>query len=71
MFKCRHKSKSKLSWLGDTKAPTQDKNKDIDFGWFLLEIIFISVITNIIWWGDLCREGDSWNFRYYFAIRVF
>ena len=52
VFKCRYKSKFELSWLGATKAPTQDKSKDIDFGWFLLEIItFISVITSIIWQG--------------------
>ena len=33
---CRHKSKFKLSWLGATETPTLDKNKDIDFGWFLI-----------------------------------
>ena len=33
VFKCRHKSKFKLSWLGATEAPTLDKNKDIDFYW--------------------------------------
>ena len=50
MFECRHKSKFNSSWLGATEAPTLDKNKDIDFGWFLLEIItFISVLTSIIW----------------------
>ena len=48
VFQCRHKGKFKLSWCGTTKAPTLDKNRDIDFGWFLLEIItFISVINNI------------------------
>ena len=47
VFKCRHKSKFKL---GVTKAPTLDKDKDIDFEWFLLEIItFISVVTSNIW----------------------
>ena len=52
VFKCRHKSKFKLFWLGATEAPTLPKNKDIDFGWFLLEIItFISVITTTIRWG--------------------
>ena len=52
VFKCRHKSRFKLSWLEATKTPTIDKNRDIDFGWFLLEIItFISGVTNIIWWG--------------------
>ena len=65
VFKCTHKSKYKLSWIGATEAPTQDNWKYIDFGWFLLEIIaFISVITTIIWRGDLCREGDSRIFRY-------
>ena len=50
VFKCRHKSKFKLSWLGATEVPSQVKEKDIDFGWFLLGIIiFISVITNISW----------------------
>ena len=59
VFKWRHKVKFKLSWLGATKAPTLDKNRDIDFGWFLLEIItFISVITDIICQEDLYREGD-------------
>ena len=49
VFKCRHISNFKLSCLGVTEAHTQDKNKDIDFGWFLLKIItFISVITTII-----------------------
>ena len=38
VFKCKHKSQFKLSWLEATEAPTLDKNKDIDFGWFLLEI---------------------------------
>ena len=48
-FKCRHKSKFKLSWLGATETSTRDKNKDIDFGWFLWEIkTFISVIASII-----------------------
>ena len=49
VFKCWHKSKFKLSTEAPTptEAPTLDKNKDIDFGWFLLEIItFISVITS-------------------------
>ena len=62
MFKYRHKSKFRLFWLGATEAPTLDKNKDIDFEWFLLEIIrFISVITSIKWQG-FSREGYSWNF---------
>ena len=52
VFKCKHKSKFKLSWLGDTDALTLDKNKDIDFRWFLLKIItIISVITSIMWRG--------------------
>ena len=71
VFKCKHKSKFKLSWLGATEAPTLDKNKDIDFRWFLLEITYIIVITSIIWRGDLCKERDSWKFRYQFPIRVF
>ena len=54
VFKC--KGKFKLSWLGTTEAPVLDKIRDIHFGWVLLEIItFISVITKIIWRGDLCR----------------
>ena len=32
VFKCRHKSKFKLSWLGATKAPTLDNSWDIDAG---------------------------------------
>ena len=49
VYKCRHKSKFKLPWLGATETLTQDKNKDIDFEWFLLEIItFISTITSFI-----------------------
>ena len=49
MFKCRQKSKSKLSWLVGTEAFTLDKNMDIDFGWILLEIItYISGVTSII-----------------------
>ena len=64
VFKCRCKSRFKLYWWGAIEAPILGKNKDIDFGWLLLEIItFISVIT-VIWWSVLCREGDSWNFRY-------
>ena len=35
--------------MGATETLTQDKNKDIDFEWFLLEIItFISTITSFI-----------------------
>ena len=64
VFKCRHKSKLKLSWLGATEAPTQDNSRDIDSGWFLLEITFISVVNSIIWWGDLCNGGSSWKCRY-------
>ena len=46
------KSKFKLSWLGATEVPTLDNSRDIDVGWFLLEIItFISVVTSIIWQG--------------------
>ena len=53
-----------LSWLEVTDAPTLDKNRDIDFVWFLLKIItFISVITGIIGQGGLCREGDFWNIK--------
>ena len=52
MFKCRYKSKFKLSWLGATKAPTLGNSRDIDVGWFLLEIItFISVVTSIVCGG--------------------
>ena len=41
-----------IHYATENEAPTFDKNKDIDFGWFLLEIItFIFVITSIIWWG--------------------
>ena len=36
VFKCRHKSKFKLFWLGATEVPTLDENKDIDFGWFFI-----------------------------------
>ena len=33
-----------------TDAPPLDKNKDVDFGWSLLEIItFISVISSVEW----------------------
>ena len=53
LFKCKHKSKFKF-WFGATEAPTLDKKKDIDFGWFLLGIITsISVITSIIWWWGI------------------
>ena len=63
-FNCRHKSKLKLSWLGATKAPTLKKkililddfigNNNISFGnyWYCMT------------GRDLCREGDSWKFRY-------
>ena len=65
VFKCRHKSKFRLSWLGATKAPTLDKSRNIDVGWVLLELItFISVVDSTIWRGDLCRGEDSWKFRY-------
>ena len=51
MFKCRPKSNFKLSWLRAIEAPTLDNSKDIDVGWFLLEII--TLVTSIIWqwWG--------------------
>ena len=65
VFKCRHKGKFRLSLLGAIKAPSLDKHKNIDFGWFLLEIIiFISVVTSIISQGYLYRGDDSWNFKY-------
>ena len=35
VFKCRHKSKFKLSWLGATEAPTLGNSKDIDEGNFI------------------------------------
>ena len=38
MFKCKHKSKFKLFWVGAFKAPTLDRNKEIDFGWFSLKM---------------------------------
>ena len=64
VFKCRHKSKFKLSWLGATEAPTLDNSRDIDAEWFLLEMItFISVVNSIIWREDLCRGENSWKFR--------
>ena len=67
---CRHISKFKLSWLGATEAPTQDNYRDVDAGWFLLEIItFISVVISIIWQGDLCWE-DFWKVRYWFKLRM-
>ena len=45
---------------GGTEAPTQNNSRDIDAGWFLLELLtFISVVDCIIWRGDLCRGGDS------------
>ena len=66
MFKCRHKSRFKLSWLGATKVPTLDKNKDIDFGRFSLETItFISVITSIIWQGIYRGEESLGTFNTY------
>ena len=49
---------------GATEAPTLDNSRDIDAGWFLLEMTFISVVNSIIWQGDLCRGGDCWKFRY-------
>ena len=71
VFKCGHKSKFRLSWLGSTKASTLDNSRDIDAGWFLLEIItFISVVDSIIWWGGLCRGEDSLKFRYKFKNRA-
>ena len=30
VFKCRHKGKFKLSWLGATETPTLGNSKDID-----------------------------------------
>ena len=41
-FKCIHKSKSKLSWLGATEATTLDNSGDIDAGWFLFETFYFS-----------------------------
>ena len=52
MFKCRHKSKSKLSWKEATEGPTLDKNKDIDFRWLLLEIItfiYLLILDDFYW----------------------
>ena len=49
--------------MGATDVPTLDNSRDINAGWFLLEIItFISVVTSIIWRADLCKEKHSWNF---------
>ena len=71
VFKCGHKSKFRLSWLGITKASALDNSRDIDAGWFLLEIItFISVVNSIIWRGDLCKGEDSLKFRYWFKNRA-
>ena len=36
VFKCWHKSKFKLFWLGATESPTLDNNRDIDAGWFFI-----------------------------------
>ena len=35
VFKFRHKSKFKLSWMRATVAPTLDNSWDIDAGWSL------------------------------------
>ena len=51
-FKCRHKSRFKSSCLGATKASTQDKNKDIDFEWYLLEIITFQWLLVLYDGGD-------------------
>ncbi len=49
VFKCRHKSKFRLSWLGATEARTLGNSRDIDAGWFLLELItFNPVVDRII-----------------------
>ena len=54
VFKCRHKSKFRLFWLGATEAPTLAGILMLDD--FYLELItFISVVENIT--GDLCRGG--------------
>ena len=75
MFKCRHKSKFKFSWLEATKAPTLDENKDTNFGWFLLEIItfisdnldinsklgfLISGVVNFLWPLLGLIKGTQW-----------
>ena len=63
VFKCRHKSKFRLSWQGATEALILDNSWGIDGGWFFLELItFISVVDSIIWRGDLCTGRDSWKF---------
>ena len=41
VFKYRHKSKFNLFWLGATVASTLNYYRDIDIGWFLLEISFV------------------------------
>ena len=64
VFKCRHKGKFELSWLGATKALTLGNSRNISAGWFLLILTFNSVDDSIIWRGDLCRGGDSGKFRY-------
>ena len=57
VFKYRQKGKFELSCLGATEAHTLDKNRDIDFGCSLLEIItFIPVITRIIWCGGYVEK---------------
>ena len=68
VFKYRNKNKFNLSWLGASKAPTQDKTKDIDFGWFLLKII-ISIIRWGIYIGkvifgilDIISQLEFFNF---------
>ena len=48
VFECRHENKFKSSSLGSTVAPTLNKNKDIDSGWFLLEIITFNLVITII-----------------------
>ena len=72
VFKCRHKSNFTLPRLEATEVPTLSNSRDIDAGWFLLELItFNSVGDSVIWREDLYKGGDSWKSRYYFKVVFF
>ena len=58
MFKCRHKSRFKLSRLEATEAPTLDNSRDIDAGWFALEMITLFQYLLVLYDGEIYVEEE-------------
>ena len=60
-------------WAEGSEEPTLDNSRDIDAGWFLLEIIkFISVVNSIIWRKifvekEIFEGFNSWSISFPFT----